>query len=178
MQRFVFAAAATASLVLSAAVAARAQTAPDPMASLHFLAGHWSCTSVADGKKSVYTTDWAAAPGGRWMRGTNRSGASQSEDILGYDATQNAGGPSIWSRTAACRSSSHRWTRIRRTCRRNRFTRTTRKASGTRSAPIRRTCWRSTFSGMGNTPAGKTTAPVPNRAVREDSINGQKNGAL
>jgi hypothetical protein len=87
MQRFVFAAAATALLVLSGG-AVRAQTAPDPMASLQFLAGHWSCTSVTDGKKSVYTTDWAAVPGGRWMRGTNRSGASQSEDVLGYDATQ------------------------------------------------------------------------------------------
>ena len=85
MRRFVFAA---ASLVLSGAAAAQAQTAPDPMASLQFLAGHWSCTSVADGKKSVYSTDWAAVPGGRWMRGTNRSGASQSEDMLGYDAAQ------------------------------------------------------------------------------------------
>jgi hypothetical protein len=87
MRRFVLGAAA-ASLVFSAAAAARPQTAPDPMASLQFLAGHWSCTSVADGKKSIYTTDWAAVPGGHWMRGTNRSGASQSEDMLGYDPTQ------------------------------------------------------------------------------------------
>ena len=58
------------------------------MASLQFLTGHWSCTSVADGKTSAYTTDWAVVPGGRWMRGTNRSGASESEDMLGYDASQ------------------------------------------------------------------------------------------
>lgn len=58
------------------------------MASLQFLVGHWSCTSVADGKTSVYTTDWALAPGGRWMRGTNRSGASESEDAFEYDTTQ------------------------------------------------------------------------------------------
>jgi hypothetical protein len=88
MPRFVFAAAATALLVLSGAAAADGQTAPDPTAALQFLAGHWSCTSVADGKKSVYTTDWAAVPGGHWMRGTNRSGASQSEDLLEYDARQ------------------------------------------------------------------------------------------
>jgi hypothetical protein len=88
MRRFIFAAAAGASMLLGIAGPVRAQTAPDPMASLQFLAGHWSCTSVADGKNSVYSTDWAAVPGGRWMRGTNRSGVSQSEDVIGYDATQ------------------------------------------------------------------------------------------
>jgi hypothetical protein len=88
VRRYLLVAAGAASLVLRGFATAQAQTAPDPMAPLQFLAGHWSCTSVADGKKSVYTTDWAAVPGGRWMRGTNRSGTSQSEDVLGYDATQ------------------------------------------------------------------------------------------
>ena len=127
MRRFVFAAAA--SLVLSGAAAAPAQTASDPMASLQFLAGHWSCTSVAEGKKSTYSTDWAAVPGGRWMRGTDRSGVSQSEDTIGYDATQKRWRTVDMEPDGTMSVLVSPVARIRRTCRRDRFIRTTRNAS-------------------------------------------------
>lgn len=72
------------------AQAARAQTGADPMSSMQFLVGHWTCTSVTGGKTTSYTTDWELVPGGRWMRGTNRSGTSASEDLETYDLATKA----------------------------------------------------------------------------------------
>jgi len=70
---------------LACTPAAWAQSATDPMTWMNFLVGHWTCTSVAGGKMTSYTTDWELVPGGRWMRGTNRSGTSASEDLETYD---------------------------------------------------------------------------------------------
>lgn len=56
------------------------------MTSTHVFVGHWSCTSVTGGKTTRYTTDWELIPGGRWLRGINRSGASASEDLETFDA--------------------------------------------------------------------------------------------
>lgn len=46
-----------------------------------YLSGTWNCTSGA----TPYTVTYEPALGGLWIRGTNTSGASRSEDMMTYD---------------------------------------------------------------------------------------------
>ena len=73
-------------LLLSAAPA----RAADPF-DVHVarMSGTWTCSSVADGKTTTYVTTWSRLAGARWLRGVNRSGASQSLDLETYDAKQH-----------------------------------------------------------------------------------------
>jgi hypothetical protein len=53
------------------------------------MSGTWGCSSVANGKTTTYVTTWSRVAGTRWLRGVNRSGASQSVDMETYDTTQH-----------------------------------------------------------------------------------------
>jgi hypothetical protein len=53
------------------------------------VSGTWNCSSVADGKTTTYVTTWSRVEGTRWLRGVNRSGASQSVDMETYDTKQH-----------------------------------------------------------------------------------------
>jgi hypothetical protein len=52
------------------------------------MTGHWACSSQTGAKTTVYTSDWARVPGTLWIRGINRFGARQSEDVETYDAVK------------------------------------------------------------------------------------------
>jgi hypothetical protein len=76
-------------LILLMPSAAPARTA-DPFDGLVArMSGTWNCSSVADGKTTKYVTTWSRLAGTRWLRGVNRSGASQSFDMETYDTKQH-----------------------------------------------------------------------------------------
>jgi hypothetical protein len=52
------------------------------------MSGTWNCSSVTNGKTTTYVTMWSRLAGTRWLRGVNRSGASQSVDMETYDIKQ------------------------------------------------------------------------------------------
>ncbi|MGA7285908.1 MAG: hypothetical protein WBW87_15380 [Candidatus Cybelea sp.] len=64
--------------------------AADPFGALVArMSGLWNCSSVADGKTTQYFTTWSCVAETRWLRGVNRSGASQSLDMETYDTRQH-----------------------------------------------------------------------------------------
>lgn len=67
---------------LACSSAALPPVAPAFNAWATYLGGSWSCRSGS----TPYTASYQRALNGHWIRGINTSGASQSEDMLAYDA--------------------------------------------------------------------------------------------
>jgi hypothetical protein len=58
--------------------------AASPMKLAGYLVGRWNCSSTAAGTTTRYTAQYNYALGGKWMRTTNTSVKSQSEDMMTY----------------------------------------------------------------------------------------------
>ena len=69
----------------SAAASTRA-SAPSFAQLAASMTGHWTCSSRMGTKVTSYTADWALVPNTKWIRGTNRTASSTSEDMETYDA--------------------------------------------------------------------------------------------